>query len=73
MTFTALFGSASHFIVEQHIPYLELFLSGSAAFAGAVTAAIFANGASEEKLSKAIGTAFIFLGLIVISNITLQL
>ncbi|MCC3145978.1 sulfite exporter TauE/SafE family protein [Halanaerobium sp. Z-7514] len=68
MTFTALFASASHFIVEQHIPYFELLLSGFFAFAGAVTAATFANGASEKKLSKAIGTAFIFLGLIVILN-----
>lgn len=68
MTFTALFGSASHFIVEQHIPYFELFLSGSAAFIGALTAAGFANGASEKKLSRAIGTAFIFLGMIVIFN-----
>ncbi|ADQ13728.1 sulfite exporter TauE/SafE family protein [Halanaerobium hydrogeniformans] len=68
MAFTAFFGSASHFIVEQHFPYLELILSGSAAFLGALTAAAFANGASEKKLSKAIGTAFIFLGLVVILN-----
>ncbi|MFP4199470.1 MAG: sulfite exporter TauE/SafE family protein [Halanaerobium sp.] len=68
MTFTALFGSVSHFIVEQHIPYFELILSGSAAFLGALTAAAFANGASENKLSKAIGTAFVLLGVIVIIN-----
>lgn len=68
MTFTALFGSVSHFLVEQSIPYLELLLSGGAAFAGAVTAASFANKISEKKLSKAIGTAFIFLGIVVVLN-----
>ena len=68
MAFTAFSGAASHFIMDQYLPLYELILSCSAAFAGAILAAKYANGVSEMKLSKAIGAAFIVLGLFVILN-----
>ena len=64
MTFTAFSGAVGHFMIESSVPYLEVFISCIGGFIGAVMAANFANLASEEKLSKAIGATFIFLGLI---------
>ncbi|MGM0500760.1 MAG: sulfite exporter TauE/SafE family protein [Bacillota bacterium] len=67
MTFTALSGSIGHFIIEASIPYLEVGISCTGALIGALMAANYANLVSEAKLSKLVGVAFIFLGLISIA------
>ncbi len=64
MTFTALSGAIGHFVVESSIPYLEIVISCIGGLIGAVMAANYANVASEEKLSKAVGISFVLLGLI---------
>jgi len=64
MTFNALFGATSHFLVDQHIPFMEITFSGLGGLIGAVMAAIYANTISERKLSKTVGVVFIILGII---------
>lgn len=64
MTFSALSGSISHFILEQHIPIKDIIITGIGAYLGAIMASAYANKISEEKLSKVIGFVFIILGLI---------
>lgn len=64
MTFNALFGATSHFLVDQHIPFMEITVSGFGGLIGAVMAAVYANAISEKKLSKAVGVVFIVLGII---------
>jgi len=64
MAFNATFGAASHFLVDQSIPLLEISISGLGGLIGGVMAAVYANAISEKKLSKAIGVVFILLGFI---------
>jgi len=68
MAFSALSGSLSHFIIEQHYPIQELFICSTGAFVGALMAANYANLASEKKLSKIIGVVFVILGLVSFLN-----
>ena len=64
MTFSALSGSISHFVIEQYIPITDIIICGIGAYIGAVMAANYANIISEKKLSKLIGFVFVILGLI---------
>jgi hypothetical protein len=68
MTFNALFGASSHFMVEQNIPILEVLISGVGGLIGAIMAAVYANTISEKSLSKVIGVAFILLGIVSVIN-----
>ncbi|GAB6137526.1 sulfite exporter TauE/SafE family protein [Halanaerobaculum tunisiense] len=68
MTFNALLGSISHFIVNQHIPYFEVLVSGFGGLIGAVMAAVYANTISEKNLSKIVGGIFVILGIISVIN-----
>ena len=64
MAFNATLGAASHFIVEQNIPLMEVGISSLGGLIGAVMAAVYANDISEQKLSKSVGIIFVILGII---------
>ncbi|WP_461206253.1 sulfite exporter TauE/SafE family protein [Clostridium sp. DL1XJH146] len=66
MTFTALSGSAGHFIHMSSIPLSEVLLAGFFSIIGAKGAALFANKSDEKSMYKIIGLTFIVLGLILI-------
>jgi hypothetical protein len=65
MAFTALSGAITH-ILYAPIPWDLLIFCVVGAAIGSKMAALFANMASEEKLSKIAGVAFIFLGILTV-------
>jgi len=68
MTFNALSGAVSHFIIEGAIPIRSVAITSIGAFVGAKLAATYANVISEEKLSKVVGVMFIILGAITLAS-----
>ncbi|MFI3324845.1 MAG: sulfite exporter TauE/SafE family protein [Clostridia bacterium] len=67
MTFTALFGSSSHFILEQVVPnFLILGICAISTLIFALLAAKFANKANPKVLNKATGSVLTALGIFMI-------
>lgn len=66
MTFNALSGAISHFVIEGIVPFSTVAICAIGAFVGAKLAATYANVISEEKLSKVVGAMFTLLGLVAI-------
>ncbi|MFI3207080.1 MAG: sulfite exporter TauE/SafE family protein [Clostridia bacterium] len=69
MTFTALFGSSSHFILEQVVPdFLILGVCVISTLVFALLAARFANKANNNVLNKVTGAVLTTLGIFMIAS-----
>ncbi len=67
MSFTALTGAASHFIIDKAVP--DIFILAMCiifTLAGAAIAARFANKASPKVLNRAVGGVLLSLGAVMI-------
>lgn len=67
MTFTALTGAASHFLIDGSVPDMgALFFCVFFTFLGARVSALFANKAPAKNLNRVTGIVLSFLGLLMV-------